>query len=274
MSTLRRKIGCCTWIFGDEPLAGIVRRARRAQLDGVELHGRWKHTNPGDIADILGNAELEVFSLTPTDSDPSSADPAERESSLDEYFAIIDFAAALGGPIVSFHGRVGRISYDQAKNLEDAHLLTAARKVCARAAAADVPVVFELLNRYETHQIQNVEAGLAFLAQANAANLKLLADSYHMNIEEADPPGALTRAGNNLGLYHAADSNRGAIGDGHIDFSSQIETLDEIAYTGPLILETTAPGPNPFTPNKGTGFVDTVEDQLARSVTALHNLSA
>jgi hypothetical protein len=47
--------------------------------------------------------------------------------------------------------------------------------------------------------------------------------------------------------------------------------LDAIGYRGPIILETNAPGPNPFTPDKGNGFRDIVETQLARSAERLRS---
>jgi sugar phosphate isomerase/epimerase len=57
-----------------------------------------------------------------------------------------------------------------------------------------------------------------------------------------------------------------------VDFAAQIRALNEIGYEGPVILETNAPGPNPFTPDKGADFQDIVECQLARSVSRLRAL--
>jgi sugar phosphate isomerase/epimerase len=95
-----------------------------------------------------------------------------------------------------------------------------------------------------------------------------------MNIEEADPAAALRTGGDRIGLYHAADSNRCGVGEGNIDFAAQITALNDIGYRGPIILETNAPGPNPFTPIKGSDTPDVVEAQLAGSVLALTRLGA
>lgn len=62
------------------------------------------------------------------------------------------------------------------------------------------------------------------------------------------------------------------MGDGHTDFAAQIAALDAIGYDGPIILEPAAPGPDPFSTDKGAGFRDVLEAQLARSVTALRAL--
>lgn len=56
--------------------------------------------------------------------------------------------------------------------------------ICEMAAARRQRIVFEILNRYETHQIRTVAEGLALINQVGADNLKLLPGAYRMNIEE------------------------------------------------------------------------------------------
>lgn len=268
-----RPSGCCTWIFGGEDLAISAARAARAGLDGVELHGDLT-LDPTAAGRVLKDHGLAVFSITPGDADISHPDQAIRQAGLDYYDRLIDWALLLDHPAprMSVHGLVQRIRPVTTQAEEDAHLIDSTRRICARAAEAGLPVVFEILNRYETHQIRTVAEGLTFLKQIGAPNLKLLPDAYHMNIEEADPAAALLAGGDAIGLYHAADSNRGAIGDGHIDFAAQLRALDAIGYQGPIIIEPAAPGPDPFNTNKGPGFQNTLEETLARSVRTLRDL--
>ena len=86
-----------------------------------------------------------------------------------------------------------------------------------------------------------------------------------MNIEEADPAEAIRQASSRLWLYHAADSNRQGIARGHTDFTGQLAALSEIEYQGPIILECTAPGPDPFTAIKGKDSIDWLETYLQES---------
>jgi len=267
------KIGCCTWIFGGEPLATTAARLKRAGLDGVELFGDVSQ-NAAEVRQVLGDHGLTVFSLTPGDADISHPDARERAKAIDYYRALADFAAELGHPLISCHGQVTRIAPIATQAEEDAHLITSTRQICEIAAAKGLNVVFEILNRYETHQIRTVAEGLALLDQVGAANLSLLPDAYHMNIEEADPVAALKAAGSKLGLYHAADSNREGVGSGHTDFPAQVAALKAIGYAGPIILETNAPGPNPFSTDKGEGFRDVLEAQLKHSAQALREMGA
>jgi sugar phosphate isomerase/epimerase len=271
---MTRKIGMCTWIMGETSLEDIAVRTRKAGLDGVELFGDIDRVDPVEAARTFTDEGLEIFSITPADADISHPDPRLRDAALDYYRALMKFAAAIGNPIVSCHGQVGRIEPVSTQAEEDRLLTDAVSRIGGFAAEYGLSVVFEVLNRYETHQIRTVAEGLTLLERVQADNLRLLPDAYHMNIEEADPSEALLAAGNAIGLYHAADSNRCAIGEGHIAFAKQIRSLDRIDYSGPIILEINAPGPNPFTPDKGPGFRDKVELQLTRSVGALRALGA
>jgi D-psicose/D-tagatose/L-ribulose 3-epimerase len=72
-------------------------------------------------------------------------------------------------------------------------------------------------------------------------------------------------------LFHAADSNRSAVGRGHSDFLSMMRALDRIAYDGSIIVECTAAGPDPFTPARGAGRLEEVRGYTIES---LHLLKA
>lgn len=271
-----RQIGCCTWIFGGEDLAAIAARVKRAGLNGVELHGDIDGINPEEAGRVFAAQDLAIYSITPGDADISHPDDATRERAVRYYKRLIEWALRLGQPAglprISCHGLVQRIRPMSDQSQEDDLLAQSVRQICEMAENAGLPVVFEILNRYESHQIRTVAEGLALLDRVGAKNLSLLPDAYHMNIEEADPANALRQGGAHIGLYHVADSNRGAVGDGHTDFAAQIKALDEIGYNGPVIIEPTAPGPDPFNTDKGEGYREILEDMLARSARRLRSL--
>ena len=125
------------------------------------------------------------------------------------------------------------------------------------------------LNRYESHLVNTVAQALAVVEVADSPALGVLLDTYHMNIEEADLPGAIREAGSRLLLFHVADSNRRAPGRGHIPFPELLAALEGIGYRGPLIVECTAPGPDPFTPIKGPGWEEAIWDEVRRSLGVL-----
>jgi D-psicose/D-tagatose/L-ribulose 3-epimerase len=262
---MKTDLGVCTWIFGDLPLEEISRRLQSLGFDGVELVGDPSLYSAKEAAGILADHGLEVFSLTPENVDLAHPDDMLRQKAIDYYLWLLDFAAELNRPLVSCHGYVGRVR--AASTVEDEWQLfaQAVRRVAERAGALDLCLVMEVLNRYEAHLVNTASEALAFVDEVNADNVGVLLDAYHMNIEESQPAAALRQAGDRLWLYHAADSNRQGIGRGHTDFSAQMAALGDIGYDGPIILECTAPGPDPFTAIKGPESRSWLETYLQES---------
>ncbi|MFH1609154.1 MAG: TIM barrel protein [Candidatus Bipolaricaulota bacterium] len=93
-----------------------------------------------------------------------------------------------------------------------------------------------------------------------------------MNIEEADPVAALRAAGEKLVLFHAADSNRRAVGRGHVPFPSLFRALVHLGYSGPIIVECTPPGPDPFMPAKGEAGQKAAWEEISFSLRTLRFL--
>src|ERR1041385_5777786 len=100
------------------------------------------------------------------------------------------------------------------------------------AAKHNVPLLYEFLNRYETNLLNTAEDSLAFLRMFHTQNVKLLCDLFHMNIEERDVAAALRLVGHKLGHVHFADSNRRAIGFGHLNVESIAQALRDVGYDG------------------------------------------
>jgi Xylose isomerase-like TIM barrel len=67
----------------------------------------------------------------------------------------------------------------------------------------------------------------------------IMADFFHMNIEEAD----IRAAGQHIVHVHVADSNRLQPGKGHVDFRPGFAALKEAGYDGYLGIECRISGP-------------------------------
>ncbi len=265
------KIGVCTWTYGDRPLVDILGRVSKSGFDGVELFGSVSEYDPKTTANLLKANGLEIFSLTPDNVDLAHPDPAIRQQAIDYYLSLLDFAAHLGRPLVSCHGYVGRIRAVSSQVEEAALLLDAVGLLAGRASELGLRIVLEVLNRYEAHLLTTAAGARQFVDDLAADNVGILLDTYHMNIEEADLSGALRTAGDRLWLFHAADSNREGLGRGHIDFAPLLDTLDDLSYTGPLILECTAPGPDPFSAIKNDQSLDWLARYHEESIAWMRN---
>lgn len=113
-----------------------------------------------------------------------------------------------------------------------AHLKESCRRICDDASGKNVPIVLEPLNRYETCFLNTLEEALDFIGKIGCRFLKILPDTFHMNIEEADICQSIVKARDSIGHMHFADSNRRYPGAGHIDFPAIIAKLKKIGYAG------------------------------------------
>ena len=105
-------------------------------------------------------------------------------------------------------------------------------------------LLYEPLNRYETNLINTQSEAAQFLTGLRTRHVKILADLYHMNIEEANLADAVRAGGAHIGHVHFADSNRRAAGMGHTDFAPVVAALREVGYAGYLSAEV-LPLPDP-----------------------------
>lgn len=167
----------------------------------------------------------------------ATTDVDRRAAALERLMRAVDLAAAVGASVIvgGIRGCLSGSEREQAKQRDAFH---GALSRCATAAAsAGVTLLLEPINRYETNFIRTAAEGLAVIETVGDDAIKLLLDSFHMNIEEASPGAAVRSAGERLGYLHLADNNRRAPGEGHIDFDALLVTAAEVGYRGPAIAE-------------------------------------
>lgn len=224
-------------------LDGCLRRARGAGFRAVELFVR--SAEEVDGGELRAGLRRHGLALAAVGTGAGSLvrrlhlldpDPAQRAAASRFIGSIIDLAGSFGAPAIigSMRGRFGtgpRRPGAMARLADDLAGL-------ARAAARHgTTLLLEPLNRYESDCINTLAEGAALIARSGAPNLRLLADCFHMNIEERSIAVALRRAGGLVGHIHFVDSNRRAAGAGHIDFAAVGRALREIAYAGYLSAE-------------------------------------
>ena len=164
------------------------------------------------------------------------ADCGIRAQAREFIRAIIDLAGGFGAPAIigSMQGRwEGEVTREQAL----AWLGEALDDLGEHASRHGAPLLYEPLNRYETNLLNRLGDSAEFLRSLKTTNVRILADLFHMNIEEADLAAALRVAGPLVGHVHFADSNRRAIGFGHTVVAPVIAALHEIGYDGYLSAE-------------------------------------
>lgn len=108
----------------------------------------------------------------------------------------------------------------------------------------EVTLTLEPINRYETNLYNDTRSAKEIIAKVGRPNLKMLVDTFHMNIEEPDILESLLYVKDYLSHVHFADSNRWAPGCGHIPFEEILKTLKKIEYQGAISAEI-LPKPTP-----------------------------
>ena len=160
----------------------------------------------------------------------TSADAQVRKRARAFIAGMIDAAAPFGAAVIlgSMQGRAeGTVSRSEALN----HLGEALTELADHAHKRKVTLLYEHLNRYETNLLNRVEDVVPFI-KPFGGRVKILADLFHMSIEEASIPDAIRMGGELIGHVHFADSNRRPAGMGHTDFVSIFAALREIGYEG------------------------------------------
>jgi sugar phosphate isomerase/epimerase len=179
--------------------------------------------------------------LTLLHADPEKARQAEARACH-----LVNFAAAVGAPLVTIGSFRGRLASVGAGGREQ--LVAVLRDIAAYAQVCSVRLALEPLNRYEADIVANADEGLAFVGEVGHPALGLLLDTYHVNIEETswtEPFRRLMAAGR-LWHVHLGDNNRWPPGCGLIDFPAIVTALREIGYSGYLSAELLA-RPDPDT---------------------------
>jgi sugar phosphate isomerase/epimerase len=170
--------------------------------------------------------------------------PEERQDAIANIKSQLSIIAELGGSGVvtpASYGKFSRVLPSRTTGrsaAEDREILAAALRELGEHAASEGVVVFvEPLNRYEDSMVNSLADAAGLCAQAAVSSVKVMADLYHMNIEEADPLEAITAFGPQIAHLHIADSNRQEPGAGHTDFARIFEALRAVSYDAFVALE-------------------------------------
>ena len=164
----------------------------------------------------------------------ADSDSSVRSQALVFLESMLEVATDLGAPMI-LGSMQGRSSPGVPKPLAKQYLRHGLEHLDMRAKKIGGKIFYEPLNRYETDQCNTLAQGSAMIRGLFCT--QLLADLFHMNIEEADLADSIRKAGTAIGHVHFADSNRQAIGLGHLTVSPVIDALRTIGYSGYLSAE-------------------------------------
>jgi sugar phosphate isomerase/epimerase len=132
--------------------------------------------------------------------------------------------------------------YKSRRQLEEELLVVLLRELSDYAKELNTFIFLEPLNRYETYLINTLQQAVDICKRVHSPNIRILADFFHMSIEERDISASIRAAGKYIYHAHLADSNRLLPGFGHTDFHAGFEALKSIGYKNYMAFEAGFPG--------------------------------
>jgi sugar phosphate isomerase/epimerase len=104
-------------------------------------------------------------------------------------------------------------------------------------------VFLEPLNRYEDYLVNTLEDAVSIVEEVGSSAVTVIADTFHMSIEETDIGAAIRAAGAHIEHVQLGDSDRLEPGHGHYDWPETLRALESIHYDGWLAMECRLSGP-------------------------------
>jgi D-psicose/D-tagatose/L-ribulose 3-epimerase len=221
----------------------LLRDIKRAGYDGVEVpifEGAPDHyARLGEALDKIGLERTVVTIMPSLDKDPLSSDAATRKVALDHARWFIDCSAALGAPIIGgpIHSVHGHFTGSGPTPQERKRGIAFHRKAGDHAGKKNVRLALEALNRFECYFLTTMQGLADYLDEVDHPAVSGMYDTFHANIEEADPIKAIRTIRRHMSHVHISENDRGTPGKGHIDWPATYKALKASKYDGWLTIE-------------------------------------
>jgi sugar phosphate isomerase/epimerase len=222
-------------------VSGQIRRLAELGYDAVELGAELPLAEASETRGLIEDAGMAVSSICPSFTagrDLAHPDPEVRENAVRYLREVADLANAVGAPLIIAAPTAFLRTRPIASEAEEwGWALESIKTAGEYAASAGVGLTLECWNRYGTFLLNRLEQAARLWRETGLSNGGVLADTYHMNIEERSLPEAIRATGPLINHFHLSDSNRAAPGLGHVDFAQVLRALLEIDYPGYLTFE-------------------------------------
>lgn len=258
------------WIFGSEPMETSLRRLSRFGYDGVEPAGEPAKLDVNGLREQLKRHGLSCTSICgiyTAERDLSHPDPVRRREAVRYVKDCVDMAERLGATVVIVVPTpVGKHAPLTSRSEEWDQAVRSLKEAGAYAREKHVRLAIEALNRFETYLVNTLAAARQLAEAVNEPSVGVMADLFHMNIEERNHSEALRGIAPHLAHVHIADNTREAAGLGQTDFAEVFRTLIEIGYGGHITMEFLPRISNPYEAAEKEGAEDLYDAYARQSI--------
>ncbi len=219
-----------------------IELAKKIGYDGVEIAIRDPKVAEVElIKQVVSDSKMQVVAIGTGQAYLAEGlnlideDEGIRKKTFERLIDHISFASIFGAKVIIgfIRGRRKNRSEEQVRELFAEQIV----KLANYARPFSVQLVIEPLNRYEIDFLNTLDETYELVRGLKCDNVGILADTFHMNIEEPRIEESLEKVRDKLYHFHVADSNRWAPGAGHIDFGAIVKTLQKIGYKGFVSVE-------------------------------------
>jgi len=222
-------------------ISGRIHRLAHLVYDAVELGAEMPLAEASEVRDLINDAGMIVSSICPgftAERDLSHPDPEVRENAVRYLREAVDLATAVGAPVIIVAPTAFLRTRPIASEEEEwGWAVESIQAAGEYAASVGIGLTLEPWNRYGTFLLNRLEQAARLWRETGLSNGGILADTYHMNIEERSLPEAIRATGDLINHVHLSDSNRAAPGLGHVDYAQVLQALIHIGYPGYLAFE-------------------------------------
>ncbi len=234
------------------PGATLVEKWEFAQgvgLDGIELLGGGGGSFTARLPELRRARDAGVVMPTVCAAMGhflGDFDPAVRATAIEDAKAMVSVIVEAGGSGAITPAAFGLFSralppFTPPRSDAETHdvVLAGLTELGEHARREGGTVLLEPLNRFEDYMVNTLAQGSAYCDETGLDSVRIMADFFHMNIEELDVAASLRAAGDHIAHIHLADSSRLEPGTGHVDFGPPLDALAEMGYDGWYTLECT-----------------------------------
>jgi hydroxypyruvate isomerase len=250
----------CSLLLSSLPLTARAAAAADAGFDAVEFWWPWADPVPPDaqvdeFVRSVQDAGIALVGLNLAAGDMAAGDrgllslPGRADELRDNVDVVVDIAERTG--CRTFNALYGNRVDSVAAWRQDELALENLAHAAASLERVGGRLVLEPLSGAERYPLRTAADALRVIdraaEQTGASNLALLADLYHLAVNQVDVPGLIARDVHRFGHVQIADNpGRGAPGTGSLPLIDWLDRITALGYTGRVGLEYQATDDDPF----------------------------
>jgi len=240
------------WIVGNEDIEYSFQRLKNFGYDSIEFAAEPYTTDQNKMVELMDKYKISCTSLCgifPEERDLTSGNPAVADKAIQYIRDNVDFAVKVGASyMIVVPSPVGRTNLPSGHSYEEMwnNAVKNIREASDYAQSKGVRLCIEAINRYETYFVNTLTKAYKLVKEINHPAVGIMADMFHMSLEENNIGASLRMISDQLMHVHIADNTREAAGLGNTDFKEMFYVLRDINYKGPLTMEFMPRLANPY----------------------------